>query len=748
VLFVTYLVYFIFCLPSALFQTPFSKLLVDKDGYLLEARIAKDEQWRFPIINAVPVKFEKCITEYEDQHFRYHPGVNPIALVRAAYLNIKNGKIVSGASTITMQTIRLSRQNKNRSLLEKAIEMTWAVRLELTHSKDEILQLYVTQAPFGGNVVGVETASWRYFNRAPSELSWAENAMLAVLPNAPGLIHLSRNRTVLKTKRDRLLLQLWEGEELTKEEYDIAISEPLPDPVNSLPHHAFHLIDRFAESGKIQSTLDFQIQTQFTRAAQSYWNQLKQQDIHNLSAVLIEVSTGNVISYVGNIQQKNDEHAGKVDMLRSVRSSGSILKPFLYIGATDDGIITPQQLLPDYPMNFYGYRPANYNPDFDGLVPADEALYRSLNIPSAWLLSSFGITKFKSQLNRLGMSSVDRPAHEYGLSMILGGAEVNLLELSSAYASFAYQLQSHTKETTYATHLTFEKKSNSLTSQVIYDKGSIYSVFTALTNTYRPEKESHWKNFSSGRKIAWKTGTSFGNRDAWAVGITPEYVIGVWVGNSSGEGVSGMTGLNHAAPFLFRLTNLLPQTSWFDEPYSLQMEEVCVTSGMKSTKYCPKTKESFLPQASSKAKACPYHQPVLLNDNLQRVYKNCASSNTQIDTFFVLPPIVSHYYALKNPNYKDLPEWQKECINEDSRINILYPINGGKISIPKDSDGGITAKIFYDSQSKALFWDLNGEYIGTTSSLHEAVIYPNKEKNKLTVSDENGNVFTSSFTVN
>jgi len=731
-----------------LFNTPYSKLLVDKDGYLLEARIASDEQWRFPLIDSVSTKFEKCITRYEDKNFRYHPGVNPIALARAVYLNLKNGKVVSGASTITMQTIRLSRQNKNRSLLEKAIEITWALRLELTHSKDEILKLYVTQAPFGGNVVGVETASWRYFNRAPSELSWAENAMLAVLPNAPGLIHLGKNRALLKSKRDKLLLNLREHKDLTKEEYAIAIAEPLPKPVNSLPHHAFHLIDRFSTPGKIHSTIDFQIQSQFNAEAQNYANRLKQQGIHNLSAVLIEVATGNVLSYVGNIQKENDANAGKVDMLKSVRSSGSILKPFLYIAATDDGIITPKQLLPDYPMNFYGYRPANYNPEFDGLVPADEALYRSLNIPSAWLLSSFGITKFKSQLNRQGLSSINRPAQQYGLSMILGGAEVNLLELSSAYSALSWQLQNPNKKSNYSTCLTASDTLSNPYSQKIYDDGSIYSVFDALTNTYRPETESHWKNFSSGRKIAWKTGTSFGNRDAWAVGVTPEYVLGVWVGNSSGQGVSGMTGLNHAAPFLFRLSNLLPQTTWFDEPLSMTPQQVCAVSGMKSNNYCPVSKESFLPQSASNSAGCAYHKQILLNEDGLRVYVDCANSKTNMDTFFVLPPIVSHYYSLKKPSYRKLPEWQANCNSNDDRISILYPINGGRISIPKDNDGGITAKVFYDSETKELFWDLNGKFIGSTTAIHEAVIYPIRGANTLTVTDENGNVFSSEFTVN
>jgi penicillin-binding protein 1C len=741
-----FLIYFIFCLPSTLFNQPYSKLLVDKDGQLLEARIAADEQWRFPIIDSVPKKFETCILRFEDKNFRRHPGVNPLAIGRAVYLNIKYNEVVSGASTITMQTIRLLRANKNRSIKEKLIEMTWAMRLECSYSKNEILNLYATHAPFGGNVVGLETASWRYFNRSPNELSWAENAMLAVLPNAPGLIHLNKNRDVLRAKRNKLLKDMWENEELTEGEYKVASSEPLPKPLNRLPHHAFHLVDRFEESsGRIRSTIDFSFQKQFNNLCDNYSGQMKQQNIHNLSAVLIDVKTGKVLSYVGNIYKDNDEHAGKVDMLKSVRSSGSILKPLLYAAAVSDGLITPNQLVPDYPMNFYGYRPSNYNPQFDGLVPADEALFRSLNIPAAWLLSSYGVTKMKNSFAQVGLTSINRPASNYGLSMILGGAEVNLLELTASYAALGNQLTDSSSDI-FTSKLVNDDRIES-SSQTILDNGSVYTTLSALTNTYRPETEAYWKNFSSGRKVAWKTGTSFGNRDAWAVGVTPDYAVGAWIGNSDGHGVSGLTGLNNAAPLLFELFGVLPETKWFYEPYDMQTNTVCKNSGMKASSFCTDTEERVFPLSSDKTPNCIYHNPYLLNPNNERIYKGCNSSPTHLDTFFIIPPIVAHYYQKNHPDYKPMPSWSKNCVGSFAKINILYPINGGRISMPQGEQEGISSKVFYENSDFELHWELNGMYLGSTSMIHEKILYPTKGKNTLHITDENGNVVKTVFEV-
>lgn len=751
---VLFVVYFIFCLPSNLFPEVYSKLLLDRNGQLLEARIAEDGQWRFPPIDSVPKKYEQCVLRYEDQHFRIHPGVNPLAIFRAIYLNIKHGKTVSGGSTLTMQTVRLMRKNGHRTIFEKLIEIIWAVRLECSYSKNEILQLYATQAPYGGNVVGLETAAWRYFNRAPTQLSWAESAMLAVLPNAPGLIHLNKNRSALLNKRNKLLKDLLEDDYITKEAYSIAIEEPLPNPINSLPHHAYHLVNRFdADANRITSTLNLQWQKSFNAITTNYGAELRRQNIHNLSAVLLDVETGEILAYVGNLFENNDSHAGKVDMLKSVRSSGSILKPLLYAAGVADGLITPKQLLPDYPINFNGYRPTNYNPNFDGLVPADEALFRSLNVPATWLMSKYGLAKFKNTLSELGFTSINRPATNYGLSLILGGAEVNLLELTASYAALANKLTDSSKKQ-FTTMGTLTESTPWTTAKVPMDNASIYSTLTAISNTFRPETEAYWKNFSSSSKLAWKTGTSYGNRDAWAVGVNKKYAIGVWIGNSDGQGVSGLTGLNHAAPLLFQLLDALPRTKWFWEPYDFQSVTVCKVSGQKANEFCPERYESLIPITSANTSNCAYHKSYWVEKSTgKRVYRECAIGEIQQDTFMIIPPLIAYYYGQKNPTYHTPPPWSSKCQEAKPTIQILHPIPNGTISLPLTSNQtettnrGINSKVYYDQENSELYWELNGTYLGNTTSIHEKVIHPTKGKNVLSITDENGYTVKSSFEV-
>lgn len=749
---VLFFIYFLFCLPSSLFEQNYSKTLLDRNGKLLEARIAQDGQWRFPLIDSVPFKFEKCILSFEDKNFRKHPGVNPLAVCRALFQNFKHEKVVSGASTITMQTIRLLRKNKGRTIKEKLIEMIWATRLEIRLSKDEILKYYATHAPFGGNVVGLETASWRYFNRSPHQLSWAESAMLAVLPNAPGLIHLNKNRDALISKRNRLLRKMQDEGTLSLEEYNTATMEPLPKPLNALPHHAYHFINRINTAGRILSTLDFTLQNQLNQLTQQYSIEMKQKNIHNLSAVILDVKKGEVLAYVGNINKDNNPHSGKVDMMKSVRSSGSILKPMLYALATSEGVIAPKQLVPDYPMSFAGYRPTNYNPNFDGLVPANEALYRSLNVPAAWLLKEYGTGKFKSQLQKMGLTSINRPVSEYGLSLILGGAEVNLLELTHTYAAMANSLNTNLK--THSLFGTLNHKIAECTATIPIDKGSVYSTLNAITQTHRPETEAYWKNFNSGKKIAWKTGTSYGNRDAWAVGVTPDYAIGIWIGNSNGEGVAGLTGLNNAAPLLFQIVDVMPHAKWFNSPNDMMTLDFCLSSGMKASKQCPEKRKQMMPISTDRTSLCIYHQTYLVSkDQSNRVYKSNAEPQSALVSFMVLPPLISHYYKIKHPEYKELPPYLSSgvphSLENNSHIQVLYPINQGTLSLPKTSmnEAGIAAKVFHSKKDISLFWEFNGQYIGTTNTLHEKIITPKMGKNKLTVTDSNGDSKQAVFEV-
>ena len=389
--------------PRTLFPVSYSTLLYSSEGNLLGARIAPDGQWRFPATDSLPDKFITCLTTYEDHYFFYHLGIDAAAILRAAYLNVRYHRVVSGGSTLTMQLARLARGNRDRTVYEKSIEMCWALFLETTHSKKEILNLYASHAPFGGNVVGIETAAWRYFGRSASDLSWAESATLAVLPNSPALIHPGRNRKQLKTKRDKLLHTLKERNIIDNTEYELSCMEPLPEAPVPLPNEAPHLLERLAAGTpgiRITSSVQYSLQKQTQELVNRYAREYSSSNhIHNLAALIADVETGEILAYAGNATFQADEKRGnQVDIITSPRSTGSILKPFLYAGMLHDGQILPSTLVSDVPLNINGFMPQNYNKTFNGAVPAHRAIERSLNVPLVRMLSQYNTGRFMTLL--------------------------------------------------------------------------------------------------------------------------------------------------------------------------------------------------------------------------------------------------------------------------------------------------------------------------------------------------------------
>ena len=589
--FVLLLIYY-FSIPRTLFKEPYSTVIESKEGELLGAKIAQDGQWRFPSQDSVPDKFKKCIVYFEDEYFYKHPGFNPGAMINAFKQNRKAGKVVRGGSTLTQQVIRLSRKGKNRTYFEKLIEIILATRLELGYSKNEILEMYAAHAPFGGNVVGLEMASWRYFGVQSNQLSWAENAVLAVLPNAPSLIYPGKNQIKLLNKRNRLLLKLHQEGIIDKQTYELSIEEPLPQKPYDLPQIAPHLLQRVAkneEGTRVKTTIDYALQNRVNQIARYYYNQYKQNEVHNLAILVIDVQNRNVMSYVGNAPTDKD-HQKDVDIIDAPRSTGSILKPLLYGAMLDDGELLPNTLVADVPTQISGYTPQNFNLTFDGAVPAHRALSRSLNIPAVLMLQEFTVNKFYEELQKFKLKNINKTPDHYGLSLILGGAESNLWDLCRTYANLSSTLNFYTKNknqyrTNEFTELNykndFKPDFGSETDQKnILGAGSIWLTYNAMEQVNRPEGDEAWKFYDSSLKIAWKTGTSFGNRDAWAIGTNSRYVVGIWVGNATGEGRPTLTGVTSAAPILFDVFNLLPRQRWFDTPYKdLAEVEVCRLSG-------------------------------------------------------------------------------------------------------------------------------------------------------------------------
>lgn len=742
---------YIFCLPRHLFHVPYSTVVTDRNEELLGARIASDGQWRFPPRNTTPEKIKECLITFEDKHFYHHWGVNPFAIGRAFYQNVKNKRIVSGGSTLTMQTIRLAR-NESRTFREKLIEMIWATRLEFRASKEEILSMYISHAPFGGNVVGLDAAAWRYFGHSADDLSWAESAMLAVLPNAPAMIHLSKGRKTLLDKRNRLLKQLLEKKTIDSSTYELAISEPLPDEPHPLPQIAPYLVSRFYQerNGEYsRSTINKGIQTQVEDLAERWSNEFGRSDIRNLAILVIEIPSNQVVAYCGNVHFDRKQGGNQVDVIQAPRSTGSILKPFLYYAMLQEGSLLPDMLLPDVPVNINGFTPQNFSMQFEGAVPASEALARSLNIPAVTMLQRYGVPKFHSFLQQIGLKTINRSSSHYGLSLILGGAEATLWDVTNAYAMMGRSL------------LQLPQRSCSLllpTSRITestdpFQPGAVWQTFDALKEVNRPE-EIDWKSIPSMQTIAWKTGTSYGFRDAWAVGVTPRYAVGVWVGNATGEGKPGLVGAQTASPVLFDIFNLLPSSSWFTRPAGIFVEaEVCRKSGHLKGRFCDETDTLLVLPAGLRTEACPYHHLVTLSaDESQRIYENCANTEPTLrKSWFTLPPVWEWYYKQHHPEYKPLPPFKAGC-GEDTfqPMQFIYPPMNARIKLPKQLDGSkgfLTVELAHNNPNATVFWHLDETYQAQTQDFHKISLQPAVGKHSLTAVDGEGNTISTTFFV-
>ncbi|MBA5628185.1 penicillin-binding protein 1C [Moheibacter sp. BDHS18] len=744
--------YLFFSLPKPLFKEETSTLIYSEDNRLLGATISGDEQWRFPANDSVPKRFEICITQFEDAYFRRHPGINPVSLFRALRQNLKSDGIVSGGSTITMQTIRLAKQNPERTYGQKFLEIIQATRLELTHSKDKILNHYVSHAPFGGNVVGLDAAAWRYYAKSAHQLSWGESATLAVLPNAPSLIFPGKNQELLLKKRNRLLKKLWEEKFIDKEDYDLAILEPLPGKPNALPEIAPHLLQTALKTQKgkrLKTTLDANLQEQVSLIVENHKQQFLANEIHNLAVLVLEINSGNVKAYVGNTYDRYNAYSNQVDIIQAKRSSGSILKPFLYASMIQEGKLLPKMLLSDTPMEIT----ENYERNYSGAVPADEALAKSLNIPAVHMLEKYSVAKFHHQLKEFGFTTFTQTPKHYGLSLIVGGGEVTLWELAQAYRNLAYRVLKP-NQFVFNPNIGYLKNKEDDVKKYPLNAPSAYLTVKALQEVARPESETGWQVYS-GKNIAWKTGTSHGFKDAWSVGITPEYVVAVWVGNADGEGRPGIIGVKAAAPVMFDVFGRLKLNSKFKQPEKNWIEvKTCKESGYLLGENCSTFNRTEIPSTAENGPVCPYHQKIHLDKTKTfRVTNECYPISEMVtENRFVLPPIEGYYFKKIHPDYQPVPNFMKGCLNygDQNTFAFVYPKRFTNLYLPRDFSGELQPVIFeiaYNQPEKSLFWYLDGKYVATTQNIHKLALKPESGRHKITVSDTEGNRIQKYITI-
>lgn len=728
------LLLWLFCLPRDLFEnTVYSTVVTDRNGHLLGARIADDGQWRFPACDSLPPKFVAALIEFEDRSFYRHIGVSPKALVRAAVQNIRDRRIVSGGSTLTMQVIRLSRR-KPRTVWQKIVELFMATRLEARCSKEEILRLYAAHAPFGGNVVGIDAALWRYLGNDGSELSWAEAATLAVLQNAPSSVHLSRNRDALLAKRNRLLRRLCEQGYLSESEYELSTGEPLIGEPYPMPQYAPHVVERcnaVHHGERIRTHIDLSLQKRLETVTARWRQELSTEGVNDLAAVIVDAKSGEVIAYCGNSDMLHEREGKWVDIARAPRSSGSILKPLLYCAALQEGVLLPQMLLPDIPTDFGGFAPKNFDGTFAGAVPADEALALSLNVPNVHLLKEYGTMRFAELLKNAGLSSLDKANNRYGLSLVLGGAEVRLLDITRLYANMAACYQGI-------------GDSNRLARFPFADRVALYATFEAMRNVNRPD-QMDWRRAISARHIAWKTGTSYGSRDGWAIGVTPEYAVGVWAGNANGSSAPDLTGARTAGPVLFDLFNLLPPTTWFAEPEAEDglLVALCRHSGHIAGRNCNDTVQMLVPKNALKSRSCPYCREIV------------ATANTDAHSMerrFALPPVMEHYYRQTHSAYQSttLATTQTESRVDVQPMYFIYPTEGCMVSLPVQGNGIVAAlncSVAHTDPAAEIFWHLDNTYLGSTRDIHQMSVQLNCGVHRITVIDSCGYEQTVSLVV-
>ena len=730
-------------LPSPLFQADYSTVVLDEKGRFLRVFLNKKEQWILPADQeAIPAKLKQAVLTYEDKRYYQHPGVDPFALGRAIYQNLQEMDRVSGGSTITMQLARLA-GSRERTIKNKLIELVQALQLELRYSKEEILKLYLTHAPYGGNIIGYKTAAYRYFGKSPLELSWGEAATLAVLPNSPGLINPVQDSERLRSKRNRLLQNLYRRELIDQPTYQLAIKEAVPDRQLSFPLAAPQLTARLKsryQQAVIRTTISRDLQWQIKRIARDYMEAMKERGVNNCAVLLAETETGEVKAYLGSHDFFDQKNAGQVDGVQMARSTGSILKPFLYGLAIDQGLIIPASQLKDIPVGYGAYTPYNYSGEFQGMVTAREALLCSLNAPAVSLLDEYGLERFYNFLHKAGISTLFRRPEQYGLPLILGGAEASLWDVASLYRGLG----------NYGCFAGLQvlKDTAGEGERSLLSPGSAYLVLDILKDLHRPGIEYFWREYASNWKIAWKTGTSYGHRDSWAVGVSPQWTIAVWVGNFDGSENKVLTGLAAAAPLLFRVFDSLEKDyacDWFERPADLKKIRVSARTGYRLRNAQQGTIEVDVPASARPLRYSPFERVIYLNqDEGEEVCSLCWERGDIKEVLQVIyPPEVIEYLKGRGNIVYTLPPHRNSCptVSPANPIQFIYPQDGSRILVPRGISGEyqkIKLRVAHSKKESRLFWYLDDRYLGETCEFHQQTITLLTGRHKLHVLDQEG----------
>jgi penicillin-binding protein 1C len=730
---------FLFPLPK---QKEFSKEIHAKDGTLLTAYLTSDDKWRLRTeLEEVSPDLIKAVIEKEDSWFYWHFGINPVSIVRALYKNIFSGEIESGASTITMQVARMI-EPKKRTYFNKIIEMFRATQLEIKYSKREILELYLSLLPFGGNIEGVKSASYIYFNRPPDKLSLAQSITLAVIPNDPNTLRLDRSNQEIIAKRNRRIEKFKQAGIFSSVDLNDALGEPIENNRYAIPvlapHFSYFVKDYF--SGDIlNTTLDLSIQQTVENILLRNIRKVFYKGITNGAVLVIDNKNSSVVAYCGSADFYDEGSFGQVNGVTAIRSPGSTLKAALYAYAFDEGNLTPQMKISDIPTDFHGYQPENYDLKFYGNVSAEFALVNSLNIPAVRLLEKIGLNNFINFLGGSGFNQIQKQKSKLGLSLILGGCGTTLQELTRLFSSFARKGKLYP--------LNFISTENEDEGKQIFFEASSYLVAGILSGINRSDIVN-FSNYSKLPKFAWKTGTSYGKRDAWAIGFNPNYTIGVWMGNFNGVGSPNLSGGEVAVPLLFDLFNAIdynPDVKWFEPPEDLYTRDVCSESGLIPTQYCTSVIRDFAIKNKSNNEVCNIHKPVYVN--LEETIQYCTdclpSSGYKKVVYPVYIPELTVWLSQNKYDFHTPPPHNPDCTARftEGGPKILSPSEDYEYFLESphnDEKQEILLLAASDSRVKTHYWYINDKFYRKCKPGERIFFNPKEKDLKITCLDDKG----------
>jgi penicillin-binding protein 1C len=753
-------------------EIPYAQILTDRTGTPLHAFLSSDEKWRMKTeLHEISDVLKRALIEKEDRWFYWHFGVNPFAIVRAALNNTLQKRTTSGASTLTMQVARMlenrrSGVNRQRTVGNKLVEILRAFQLELTHSKDEILQLYCNLAPYSGNIEGVKAASLLYFGQSPDKLSLAQATVLAIIPNRPTSLKMDEAHSLIRRERDKWLERFRQSRTFPNDDLDDAVREPLGitrhDVPTLAPHLGYRLTRNFPDSAILRTTIDIRKQTAVQTMTQNAVRRLALFGIHNAAVLVVNNATRGVEAYIGSPDYNDKPNAGAVDGVRAVRSPGSALKPLAYALAMDNGAITPKTMLVDAPVNFDGYAPENFDRTYRGFVTAERALVNSLNIPAVKLVHSLGVAAFTETLTKAGFEQVRKDGRKLGLSSVLGGCGVRLEEMAGLYAAFA----------NYGAWkpLRYVVLGDSAPPTQLISRSAAFMLGEILTQLTRPDVPRNFASTQRLPKVAWKTGTSYGRRDAWSVGYNKRYTVAVWVGNFSGAGVPELVGAEVATPLLFDIFNAIDYNSpndWLQPPPELDFRLVCAESGLlpslaRSDACQNQVQDYYISSVSSNVR-CQHVKEVFVAADEQVSYcTDCVPSvGYKVKAYPNLPPEIAALYTAQNRAFERIPDHNPSCSRivpglapaitslSDGKEYIVERVKVGMKSGMKSSmkSGNISNADALSplmlmcnaaNDVRTVHWFVNDKFYASAAS-HERVFFtPERGESKISCTDDKG----------